>query len=388
VTPRGAFFYRKGQQGDENVASERTSEAELLVVGTAHVAHEYLPRYSWKHLEELLDRLNPDALCIEIRPEDAIKGNLVVAAPEMSLVGAAWAGKTGRPWYPVDWWHDTGPAEHRKAREAFARTPEGKAKLDRLDREDERLIFTASWRRNASITYRDFNSPEFSRVCRACHQATAAVLGEGPLDAWWNQRNREMCKLVAEAIAKHPGQRVTVLTGGEHKYWMDDFFAGRPGIRLLQVNEVDVGAPDPVPDSSYDARKMRVLMYLDNPSSGSIRLEPEGILKELDILLALDPGDLHLEHLKGLTYAILGDYVNSVASYRKSAADRSFTSRIMEREVPVYPLTALRLGRSYDVLGDRSEALDWYRKAIESLPEDHHWAKMAKGHIETPYRRS
>ncbi len=66
----------------------------------------------------------------------------------------------------------------------------------------------------------------------------------------WRPRNREMTKLVEQALEKHQGERVAVLTGAGHKYWFDDHFATQDGVRVLSL--ADVGDIEPL--SAMDRR--------------------------------------------------------------------------------------------------------------------------------------
>ncbi len=143
---------------------------ELLVVGTIHQQHWAVPGYSPRVLEAILDKADPDALCLEIRPVDVERGKLY-APPEMEAVGIKWARAHNRPWYPIDWFPDSNVRQERaKAWKALSETPEGRAKLEQIEEFGmERAIVDAarSWPAAMELDYRKVNSPEFCDLQRA-----------------------------------------------------------------------------------------------------------------------------------------------------------------------------------------------------------------------------
>ena len=358
---------------------------ELLVIGTAHVGHEFLPRYSWKHLEQLLDELGPDALCLELRAEEAEAGQFT-GAPEMHMVGIPWANRTGHPWYPVDWHPDGKPSEYHAARRAMESTPEGRLRVAHLDDLDRRLVPCSNWGKNAHVTFREFNSPEQVQIARECHQLETAIMGEGPGTMWWNTRNGEICHRIDGAIEKHRGQRIGMLTGYEHKYWIDDYFAEKTAVAVTQVNDLPI-ATEFVPDQSFDARVMRLFMYMDGPWSEQ-SMEPDGVLPELDDLARENPGFPPLDYLRGRYYLIVGECDRAVSSYGKSTTDLGFQWNLGGlRAVPLFPMAVSGMGQALDAKGERQAATECYRKVVESLPIGHFWAQIAEMRMKRPYRK-
>lgn len=44
--------------------------AQVIVLATLHQMHDEVPAYSFQQLSDVIERLAPDVLCIEVRAED------------------------------------------------------------------------------------------------------------------------------------------------------------------------------------------------------------------------------------------------------------------------------------------------------------------------------
>lgn len=51
----------------------------------------------------------------------------------------------------------------------------------------------------------------------------------------WQAWNQHFLDVVARAAAENPSQRIVVLVGAEHGYWLRERLASQPGIRLLDT---------------------------------------------------------------------------------------------------------------------------------------------------------
>ena len=88
--------------------SETRQVTEVLVIGTIHDRHSSNPNYSYEHVARILDTFNPDAICVEIRPEDFRRESYL----EEMMLATVWGLSQGKPVYPIDCGHQETTARH------------------------------------------------------------------------------------------------------------------------------------------------------------------------------------------------------------------------------------------------------------------------------------
>jgi len=127
--------------------------------------------------------------------------------------------------------------------QAFAsKTPAGKAKLAALDGQVERSIAEFNTRQKTATTaalLAWYNDPAKIRADQSFYYGTLAF-GDAKaqpgaeLNAGWYARNaRIFAKLVQVA---RPGDRVVVMFGAGHAFWLRHFVETTPGFQLVEAN--------------------------------------------------------------------------------------------------------------------------------------------------------
>lgn len=246
----------------------------VLVIGTIHGNHETNPNYRYQDLVNILATFGPDAVCVEIRPQDFRRNSYLKEMMIASIFGL----DRGLKVYPVDWW---GTGDDRTARDAYMKTPEYKVKL----KEEERLVAANKvmqafdkkyggleklWNEN-KLGYEFFNGEEYNRYIEEMYGVTMAVYGDGPMNLSYRTRNDKMMELIKKALDENSGRRVVVLTGAEHKHYFDRALAAIPGV--IPVKLADILSLRPAPLGENITRFLKdnlALGYFDDSTPGGV----------------------------------------------------------------------------------------------------------------------
>jgi hypothetical protein len=78
---------------------------DLMVLGTIGAAHARNPHFTWAHLDSLLQRIAPELLLVQIRPDHCDKQEFFDGAPDMAYL-AYLARKMKIECRGIDWWLD------------------------------------------------------------------------------------------------------------------------------------------------------------------------------------------------------------------------------------------------------------------------------------------
>ena len=395
----------------------RTSEThqltEVLVIGTIHDRHSSNPNYSYEHVARILDTFNPDAICVEIRPEDFRREPYL----EEMMLATVWGISQGKRVYPIDWWS---PGDDRKTRRELARRPEFQEKQARLERlkADNATIrtFEKKYRdldRDTFLGYRFWNGDEYAQYFAESYRLEVEVYGDSPFNLHYVSRNAHMMELIWAAIAQNAGRRIAVLTGSEHKHVFDWELAGSAKVRLvsfdsiLPLSERPLSRPmqalvdegDDLPYyvdgalkdlDEYFAAKMTPLVH-----SFDMDFKPE-IVPEWNVAMAerivarwqrMSPSSDASRFEEAWLHFLRRDYSRAIAVYAVVAAQIE-AGRITK---PFYRSeTYVNLGRTYDVLGEREKALSAYSRAEAILRQDGREAQVKyvlQDYFEKPYHR-
>lgn len=344
---------------------------ELMVIGTAHQYHH--GGYSLNHLRAILDAADPDVVCVEIRPVDFEKGNFHYYPMEMSEVGVKWANEKGQPCCPIDWWHE-----------------EDLTKKEAPTAEDlkNNPFQPLRWKSVRDPDWRNLNSMEFCHRCKEYHGIKGSIFDADPSS--WKIRNMEMSVLIDGVVHQYPGKRIAVLTGFEHKYWFDEYFAGRLDVAVIQPTALslspDIGAP-------YTPESLLGVMgsYLKGPYVNLFpdALGVDGLLEDLEDVERSLPGDSCVYHMKGMYYYVIREYEKALSYLVQAADDPSMTIAFGPARIrPQGPISLLRCSQVCDLMGRREEALEFNKRALSVIPEDHPWSAVFRRRIERPFTRT
>lgn len=380
---------------------------QALVVGTIHDRHARNENYSYVDVVHILATYDPNLICVEIRPKDFRREPYL---KEMMLA-TVWGLSHGKKVAPIDWWDDA--QDDRQIRDELAKQPEYVEKerqLQRLRAQNEVIAHFANtygppdkedqW--GAHQGYRFWNGKDYNELCAEEYRLSLQVYGDSPINLHWLSRNNHMMELIGSAIRENSSHRVIVLTGSEHKYFFDREFRKNPDVETLDLDgllPLQAGPLEPL-----------MAKFLDEDDDLAY-FEP-GFPKDLDTYYAnklvplvhgpdmdVYPGKIPAANIEragkvlerwrrsrpesdqqifeqGWMEFLGGDYAGAVKLYRQ------LTERIDAGKVDnpfVRSATYLNLGRSYDMLNQRAEALACYHR-VEALLVGTRW-ESAKGYI-------
>jgi hypothetical protein len=260
-----------GTFGWSTPAARGADSTEIVLLGTIHDAHQKNARYSVAVLRDLIVKLKPAAILVELPP--AIGGK---ATLEKERIASQFAGNENDSAnaaadvlrVPVVAYDREGRNEFYRDTRYFERQQQLNRRIDAwLDVEENAKLAPAeaallgSLLENAARS-RDYfisnsgpetiNSEGFDRIIRLKHyiweelmpRLSARVPSISDLAGEfaffqdeWHERNRIMAGNIASQAGKRPGQRIVVLCGCEHRYILRDLLAERSGVLLKEFYE-------------------------------------------------------------------------------------------------------------------------------------------------------
>lgn len=209
--------------------------AEVAVLVSLHQLHGEVPAYSESVLGQSIERLEPDVLCIEVRPDRYAR-----RAPEATkveypdvvypLIDAH--GYRVYPMEPMPPLHEDILGPYMAANQAFnAAQPQAAAAFS-AHTDALYAVLRAYWTTPARV-----NDAVTDAQMRAKHDLQIALIGAGERDGWeaWNQ---QFLAVITRAASENPGKQIVVLVGAEHGYWLRAALAKVPGLRLLDTADL------------------------------------------------------------------------------------------------------------------------------------------------------
>jgi hypothetical protein len=389
-----------------------------LVVGTIHQRHGTNTNYTYADVVSILSTFDPDLICVEIRPKDFRK---VPYLKEMMLA-AVWGLSHGKAVEPIDWWDDT--QNVREIRDKLAKQPEyiEKGKEEKALYSRSPIVlgyekkFGPSDKENAwskNLGYSFWNGRDYNQFYAEVYRISTLVYGDSPFNLYYQTRNTRMMELIRKAIEDHHSRRAIILTGSEHKHFFDTEFSKDRAIELVGF------------ESLLPLKKMpleaAVLKFLDEDED-SPYYEP-GFPADIDdnfrnklVPLVHGPDmDVFPETIPAANIEKASKVLSRWKTAKPESDGQTFesawldflredygqasdkylilTRRIEEEKIqdPYIRFDSyLNLGRCYDLLGRRKDALDCYGRSEKLIVGSNY--ERAKSYIfqnfkEVPYRR-
>jgi hypothetical protein len=233
------------------LAAARPPPAQVAVLATLHQLHATTPAYSYDVLGQVIERLQPDVLCVELQPDDLQRRPAEATKQEYARVV-----------YPLIDRHHYRAYAMEPAEPAYSDilTPYIQAGQDFSVREPEQAEAFSRYSDGAYIGLQTYwtsparvNDAVTDSVLRAKHELQQALVGEGERTGW-ERWNRQFLGVILQAAKENPGKRIVVLVGAEHGYWLRGHLAQATGVQLLDTAEL-LQAPmtKPVPPSGESA---------------------------------------------------------------------------------------------------------------------------------------
>ncbi len=221
-------------------AADDTAQAQVFVVSTLYKKHETTPAYDLATLRALIERLQPDALVLDVTPTELRERKVWPGKVEYVQVVFPMIAEKGLPAYASEpdeplFAELSGPVG--AAYEALGKDqPAVRAAVRELDAATYAAL-AAHWRSPEAV-----NDALTDRVVGAKRDLENRLVG--PVaeanQRRWNQHHAER---LLDAARRHPGQRIVMLVGIESRYEVMRLLADAPGITLVDVADWPAAAP-------------------------------------------------------------------------------------------------------------------------------------------------
>jgi tetratricopeptide (TPR) repeat protein len=392
-------------------ATDSLSETQVLVVATVHSQHRRNPNYSHQDVVHILDTFEPDVVCVEIRPQDFRRSPYL----QEMMLATVWGIAHGLEVCGFDWFDGT----TRERRRALEQTPEYVEKALRLDSLTAINPITSTFDEaygdywSGEMSYAFYNGVEYNRYHEEAYRLSLAVYGDDPVNLMYETRNRHMMQLAWEVIRRHPGKKIAMLTGAEHKHYFDRDLRTRPGIRVVEFDEMlpfverplhptvaafiqegdDLPYYDrgfPLDTAAYYRGKLTNLVHgpdMDWRPDIIPRRNVEVAARVLSRWRAHQPVSPRMIFEEGWLHFLEGDCDASIERY-SDLVQMTRQSAVHDPFLVVY--TYRNLGLCHDLSGNREAALLAYARARELAPGtrmERSVDLMLRDFENTPYRR-
>ena len=209
--------------------------ATVVVLDTLHQMHAQVPAYGNTTLGRTLEKLHPDVLCVELKP-DALTAR--PPEPRKQEYPAVIYPLIDRHHYRVYALEPAAPlydailAPYRANAVAFnTRQP---AQAEAFGKYSEALYaaLRAHWASPAAV-----NDEVTDTALRAKHALQSALMGPGER-AGWEAWNGHFLQVIERAARENPGRRIVVTVGAAHGYWLREHLRGAAGVSVLDTPTV------------------------------------------------------------------------------------------------------------------------------------------------------
>lgn len=390
------------------------NKIDVLVVGTIHGKHA-VSNYTYNVVLGILDTYKPDMICVEIRPEDF--RNNVPYLREMTLA-TFYGDLNGIKVEPIDWYDDNN--NDRTIRDSLSKTDhyaQLMAKEDSLLKNDSSIKefnnkYGENIYNNNKLDLMFWNGEDYSNYNWSNYKISLDVYGDSPFNLHYITRNRNMLHLINNSISRNNPKRIIILTGAEHKRFFDDSLGVKQNVRLLSIEDIlpltkfdnTKLAADEIPSlyfqkkvSNEDKEEFYSAEVLPLVHGSNMDFQPSLITENsineykyiLDNWSREIPNSERLIYENGWYNFLANDYDKAIKLFNQYI--EKLESSQQDKELPFDKgITYSVIGKCYDVLGNRSRALEYYNKAIpEFNRKNKEWLcdYVITPYLKDPYKR-
>lgn len=364
-------------------------KTKVVTLATIHGLHSQ-SRYSYEMLLGAVDTYKPDLICVEIRPEEFRSKTYLL---EM-MYATAYGDQHGIAVEPIDWYLADGNKNDRVLRDSLVKLDSCLLLQKRLDSLESvnsilqsfRAKFGTRLNQQKDLGFEFYNGEEYNAYNRECYRLSISVFGDSPINLSAVSRNQHMAQRTIDAIKKHGAKMVVVLTGAEHKSFMDDALRASALVDVLPacstklntsfklssvISRVDASAYFTKMDSAeYDKYYYTLIgtpllsQHLNVSYSNEIKKNLPSIKAGLQQWLADVPSSVSLKYSLAWYH-----FLNQEYDKASELAQSFLTSANIDKQPVPFFFAYRLLGFCCDVKNEREAALAWYGKGKAAMLE-------------------
>jgi hypothetical protein len=212
--------------------ADAAAQTKLYLIPSLHGLHGVNKNYSYDSLKQIIAKLNPDIIAVEIRSEDVDSDTLYLRRsypyemwmmrywfPNTKILGFDWLGEDieGSP-IPKNYWKEISP-------------------MKKLERE---LAQDSTWAKLCAVcdsigmkrlgilkdkSLKEIIESNDSQLCNQYHNCYSALLKGSKYEFipyFNNERNRRIMLNIEAIVAKEEGKIIVVITGDDHYVYLSD----------------------------------------------------------------------------------------------------------------------------------------------------------------------
>ena len=203
----------------------------VIIIATLHQFHAQCNFYSLDHLRTIIEKINPDIICVELTAEDLKSKKDQAIKIEYPKCIIPLAKKKGYKLIPME---PNEPEYSRlvnKYKQAYQKIDPKKKEIFNLY---TKLLFDYLFAYWKSLV--DVNSQLTNALFELKHKFQNSLFGSVEEQCWedWNNHFLNTILKVAET---HKGKNMLVAVGVEHVYWLKKHLKSNSTIKIVEFNE-------------------------------------------------------------------------------------------------------------------------------------------------------
>jgi hypothetical protein len=208
-----------------------SKKTEVFVLSTLHQFHAENKNYSFEKLSEIIEKLKPDVLAVELTPGDLASRREQKTKQEYQKSIFPLADKHRYTLVPME------PAEPKFSK--LVGSIRNSEKNLREKSPDKAAAFAAYSDNLYEFLFRYWTSPaavnagQTDALFEVKHNFQNALYGTDQARGW-EEWNRQFLDKILEAAAQHKGRRIVVTVGAEHAYWLRKHLRENSTVTLLE----------------------------------------------------------------------------------------------------------------------------------------------------------
>lgn len=369
-----------------NFCLAKGKKTTALTLATIHNGHG-VSKYSYGDIVNILNTYKPDLICVEIRPQDFRQATYL---REMMLA-TAYGDVNKIPVVPMDWWDEKN--NDRSIRDSLSKIDVYARKIKELDSlEQHNEILTQFIKKYGESVYKNnnldmyfWNGKEYNDLNRENYRLSISVFGDSPFNLHCITRNANMITNIKAGVKKYNAKRVIILTGAEHKSFIDDSLKSNPSFEVISIDNLKNIKPC---NLTKIIEKERPLLYFASkvdstkideyystilmPFVHAMNMDLNYSLINLNNLPIVEviiknwqidaPNDPRISYEWAWYHFLNKDYDTAIKYCNQYLASKDLSKQVFP-DFLAYRI----MGFCYDLKNDRANAVECYKKAKEIM---------------------